>query len=127
MERERGEWYYHTTSSNTEAACRDRATRSNDETVVMTEERRGRVVRKMDLTNLDRRDELEKSTKSFAITKRMVYEAWKHVKAIASSAIEVLHPIPHRLAAQTRRERRGPSGAALAPSFRHRLRSGGYQ
>lgn len=52
----------------------------------MTEERRGRVVRKMDLTNLDRRDELEKSTKSFAITKRMVYEAWKRVKANRGSA-----------------------------------------
>jgi RNA-directed DNA polymerase len=52
----------------------------------MTEERRGRGVRKIDLTNLDRRDELEKSTKSFAITKRMVYEAWKRVKANRGAA-----------------------------------------
>ena len=40
----------------------------------------------MNSSNLNQRDEAETSTKSFAITKRMVYEAWKRVKANRGAA-----------------------------------------
>ena len=52
----------------------------------MVVERRGCVVQEGGINQPQSRDELKKSTKSFAITKRMVYEAWKCVKANRGAA-----------------------------------------
>ena len=74
------------TSGNTEAGGRDGVARSSEEASVIEVERRGDVIGVQGLSQPPRREELRAGTKSFAIPKRAVYEAWKRVKANRGAA-----------------------------------------
>lgn len=75
-----------TTSANTDVPGRGGAARSSVEAPVMGVERRGCVVQEDGIDQPRKRDESLTSTKSFAITKRQVFTAWKQVKANRGSA-----------------------------------------
>lgn len=74
------------TSANTDVPARGGAARSSDEAPVMGVERRGCVAQEDGSDQPRKRDESTPSTKSFAITKRQVFTAWKQVKANRGSA-----------------------------------------
>ena len=84
MTREKPTWKPHGGES-TDAGHRDGATRSSNEVPVMGTEPRGCIVQLCTLIN-SKEEELVDKAKPFDISKQVVYEAWKQVKANRASA-----------------------------------------
>ena len=84
MLREKFKWKTHKNES-TDAEHSDGSPRSSDEGPVMGLEQRGRVILPNVMTNQKWEESLEKA-KSYQISKQVVVEAWKHVKANKGAA-----------------------------------------
>jgi RNA-directed DNA polymerase len=84
MLREKFKWRTHKNES-TDAEHSDGPPRSSDEGPVMGLEQRGRVILPNVMTNQKWEESLEKA-KSYQISKQVVVEAWKHVKANKGAA-----------------------------------------
>jgi RNA-directed DNA polymerase len=85
MTREKFKWR-HQKNESTDAKHRDGVTRSSEEGAVMALEQRGGIIRSEDAGQPTQGKSPDGQTKSFGITKRQVYEAYKRVKANAGAA-----------------------------------------
>ena len=85
MTREKFKWRHHKNES-TDAEHRDGVTHSSEEGAVMALERRGGIIRSEDAGQPKLGRSPDCQTKSFGITKRQVYEAYKRVKANRGAA-----------------------------------------
>ncbi|WP_082268068.1 group II intron reverse transcriptase/maturase [Leptospira interrogans] len=75
-----------TIREKTDAKRRDGGTRSSEETSVMDEERRGSVIQSQSLVNFERGMNRTTETKRFGITKSIVWEAYKRIRANRGAA-----------------------------------------
>src|ERR1700730_439883 len=75
-----------TMRKNTDAGTRGGAVRSSDEALVMRVERRGSVIRSMEVANPSAGMSDMPSTKPYCIAKRIVWEAYQQVKANRGAA-----------------------------------------
>src|SRR5215469_9893657 len=85
MSREKSKWRTHKDESP-EAERRDGATRSSDEVRDKRMERRGCVIQLWSRVNRVKREESVGQAKPFTISKRLVWEAYKRVKANQGAA-----------------------------------------